>query len=491
MKINYLNKNYFWNTHTLNGFQQILICNNVHSYQITSFCFLKDGSIASSSGDNYILIYNKNRFKIEIRIKENKGICYMNVTKDGILITYIHGTYLNLYEIKNKKYKNIQTITPYSLFYEFVGIFEDIYSIQKFIELKNENLAILDWQHGICFYEKKKNSKNYSYLDKFRTKIYNRATGLVELDDIQYCVSFLYENLIKFLNIKLKNITFIIKTNIFISPLKNQIFLMNKNDFLAGNETFLIIDFQKKIIINNIHYKIIGQLPFIYRLTEKMILLNWGNYIEQIEYDEVKKSIKIISNFDLNSKIYDITSTCEFNNNLIVSSYKNQLGYFSLANIITSIRILCSIVLLAVSPFSIFFYILYLTAGLSDMIDGTIARKTGTVSEFGSKFDSIADIMFVTVCLIKLIPVLNIEKWLYIWIVLISVIKAVNIMYGMKKYKRIVFVHSILNKTTGLLVFVLPLSFGFVEFRYNTSVVCTIATIAAIQEGHFIRTGNI
>ena len=200
---------------------------------------------------------------------------------------------------------------------------------------------------------------------------------------------------------------------------------------------------------------------------------------------------KIYKVFDLNSKLYEISSICEFNNNLIVSSYKNQLGYFSLANIITSIRILCSIVLLAISPFSKFFYILYLTAGLSDMIDGTIARKTGTVSEFGSKFDSIADIMFVTVCLIKLIPVLNIEKWLYIWIVLISVIKAVNIMYGMKKYKRIVFVHSILNKTTGLLVFVLPLTFGFVEFRYKATVVCTIATIAAIQEGYFIRTDNI
>ena len=195
--------------------------------------------------------------------------------------------------------------------------------------------------------------------------------------------------------------------------------------------------------------------------------------------------------FDLNYKIYDITSICEFNNNLIVSSYKNQLSYFSLANIITSIRILCSIVLLTVSPFSIFFYILYLTAGLSDMFDGTIARKTGTVSEFGSKFDSIADIMFVTVCLIKLITVLNIEIWLYIWIVLFTVIKAVNIMYGMKKYKRIFFVHSILNKIIGFLTFVLPLTFGFVEFRYKTTVVCTIATIAAIQEGYFIRTDNI
>ena len=86
-----------------------------------------------------------------------------------------------------------------------------------------------------------------------------------------------------------------------------------------------------------------------------------------------------------------------------------------MANIITGIRILCSIALLAVPPFSAPFYALYLTAGFSDMIDGTIARKTGTASEFGATFDSIADLMFVAVCLIKLIPVLRIKTWLYIW----------------------------------------------------------------------------
>lgn len=160
----------------------------------------------------------------------------------------------------------------------------------------------------------------------------------------------------------------------------------------------------------------------------------------------------------------------------------------NLANVITGIRILCSIALLTVPPFSISFYVLYMTSGLSDMIDGTVARKTGKVSEFGSKFDSIADIIFVTVCLIKLIPVLDIEIWLYIWIAIIAVIKGINILYGLKKQKRVVFVHSILNKLTGILSFLLPLTLPFLELRYTATVVCTIATIAAIQERHFIRT---
>ena len=159
-----------------------------------------------------------------------------------------------------------------------------------------------------------------------------------------------------------------------------------------------------------------------------------------------------------------------------------------MANFITSIRILCSIALLFASPLSKLFCALYLTAGLSDMIDGTVARKTGTASDFGSKLDSIADFVFVAVCLIKLLPVLNIQKWLYIWIVLIAAIKAVNFVFGLRKYRKVVFVHSVLNNITGLLAFALPLSIRLLEFRYTAAIVCTIATVAAIQEGYFMRT---
>ena len=58
------------------------------------------------------------------------------------------------------------------------------------------------------------------------------------------------------------------------------------------------------------------------------------------------------------------------------------------------------------------FYALYTVAGFSDMIDGAVARKTDTVSELGSKLDTIADIVFVAVCLVKLLPVLDVPVWL-------------------------------------------------------------------------------
>jgi CDP-diacylglycerol--glycerol-3-phosphate 3-phosphatidyltransferase len=73
-----------------------------------------------------------------------------------------------------------------------------------------------------------------------------------------------------------------------------------------------------------------------------------------------------------------------------------------MANVITGLRILVSAALLFCPVFSPIFYVLYLIAGLSDMVDGIIARKTNSASEFESRFDSIADYIFVAVCLIIL-----------------------------------------------------------------------------------------
>ncbi len=164
--------------------------------------------------------------------------------------------------------------------------------------------------------------------------------------------------------------------------------------------------------------------------------------------------------------------------------WPRKWGHVLMANIITGIRIVISVVLLFCPALSPIFYALYLIAGLSDMIDGTVARKTGTVSDFGSKLDTVADIVFVTVCLIKVLPVLDIPVWLYIWIAVIAFIKVANIAAGYILHKEFVSVHSMLNKITGGLLFVFPLTLEFIDLKYSATVVCVVATVAAIQEGY-------
>ena len=134
---------------------------------------------------------------------------------------------------------------------------------------------------------------------------------------------------------------------------------------------------------------------------------------------------------------------------------------------------------------------LYIIAGISDMIDGAVARKTGTVSDFGSKLDTAADFVLVVVCLIKLIPVIHVPTWLLIWIIAITLIKAVNLVSGYVMRKEIVVLHTAMDKVTGILLFILPLTLTFIDLKYSGAVVCTAATFAAIQEGHLIRTGSM
>ena len=161
-----------------------------------------------------------------------------------------------------------------------------------------------------------------------------------------------------------------------------------------------------------------------------------------------------------------------------------------MANIITGIRILCGIALLFFPVFSPLFYALYIAAGVSDMTDGAVARKTGTAGEFGSKLDTAADLVLAAVCLIKLVPVLGIPPWLYIWIAAVALIKVVNIISGYVLRKEFAAVHTVMNKVTGMLLFILPLTSALIDLRYSGALVCAAATFAAIQEGHYIRTGR-
>ena len=160
------------------------------------------------------------------------------------------------------------------------------------------------------------------------------------------------------------------------------------------------------------------------------------------------------------------------------------------ANLITGTRILCSIALLFCPTFSPPFFALYIIAGLTDMIDGTVARKTNTASEFGAKLDAAADFALVAACLIKLVPVLELPVWLWLWTGGIALIKMINIVSGYVLRNKLITPHTVMNKVTGLLLFILPLTLRIIDIRISGSLVCAIATFAAIQEGHYIRTGR-
>jgi hypothetical protein len=78
------------------------------------------------------------------------------------------------------------------------------------------------------------------------------------------------------------------------------------------------------------------------------------------------------------------------------------------------------------------------------MIDGTIARKTNSASQLGS------------------------------------------IVWGYVSKKQFISFHTTMNKITGLLLFLFPLTLPFLKVQYSVPLICAIATVAAIQEGIYI-----
>ena len=153
-----------------------------------------------------------------------------------------------------------------------------------------------------------------------------------------------------------------------------------------------------------------------------------------------------------------------------------------MANVITGSRIILSILLLFFTPFSPAFYALYLAAGLTDMIDGTVARKTGTVSEYGSRLDTFADIVFTAVCMVIILPLMAMPLWIYLWIAGIALIKLTNVLINYIRLKKLTSFHSVLNKIAGAALFFFPLSFNLIDTTLFAAALCVIATVAAIHE---------
>ena len=152
------------------------------------------------------------------------------------------------------------------------------------------------------------------------------------------------------------------------------------------------------------------------------------------------------------------------------------------ANIITAFRMIFSLVLIFLPVPSVPFGVIYLFCGFSDMADGFIARKTNTESETGAKLDSTADIIFITVSAVKILPLIHLDLRLWVWIALIAAVKIGAVIKRFLRCRKIAIPHSFLNKLTGVLLFLLPLTVSFKGFRYFAVLVCAVATASAVQD---------
>ena len=159
-----------------------------------------------------------------------------------------------------------------------------------------------------------------------------------------------------------------------------------------------------------------------------------------------------------------------------------------MANALTIYRIALSIALLAPDAFSLPFFVIYGLAGLTDILDGLVARTTGTESAFGARLDSIADLVLTITCLMKVLPAISVPTWLWVWAALIALVKIINVASGLVIERHLVLPHTIANKVAGLVAFLVPFAIPMLGITAPAIVACAVATFAAVQEGHLIRT---
>ena len=156
-------------------------------------------------------------------------------------------------------------------------------------------------------------------------------------------------------------------------------------------------------------------------------------------------------------------------------------------NILSASRIALCLTLLLVDAKTLPFWVLYLIAGLTDILDGFLARRWGVESKFGARLDSLADFVFVLAVGYKLFPWLKLPAALWMMIAFIALVKIVNAISEYVVKRRIEFLHTKANKLTGFLLFVGMMAIAQSYFIPLAWLIACIALFAAIQEGHFIR----
>ena len=157
-----------------------------------------------------------------------------------------------------------------------------------------------------------------------------------------------------------------------------------------------------------------------------------------------------------------------------------------IADYISVSRIIMSILIIGTKAFSVPFFIIYSYCGLSDIADGFFARKHNSESKLGEKIDIVADIVFVLAAMVKLIPILNLPKEIFIWIIAIAIIKFFGIIYGFICYKKIIFLHTMANKITDFALFITPFLMVNISSVIIYAFLCALSTFAAVEECYHI-----
>ena len=154
----------------------------------------------------------------------------------------------------------------------------------------------------------------------------------------------------------------------------------------------------------------------------------------------------------------------------------------NIPNILSICRIFLSFLLLLLKPLGIPFFIIYIICGISDFLDGFIARKYKVTTKLGARLDSIADFVMFMIIIIVIYPLITSSVIIKVSIFGIIIIRVIAATTAFIKYKSFAMIHTYGNKITGFLVLLIPV---FLLLKVTDKIilfVCIIAILSAMEE---------
>lgn len=155
-----------------------------------------------------------------------------------------------------------------------------------------------------------------------------------------------------------------------------------------------------------------------------------------------------------------------------------------IANIITTLRIFGAVAMLFTAAMSVEFYIIYTFCGVTDVFDGLVARVTKTQSTLGAKLDSVADLTFYSIMVIKVMPVLikGLPKLFWWFPITVLIIRIFSYIVAAIKYKCFASVHTYANKLTGFGMFCLPYLLNLPNITAVCSAIGVVGMYSSLEE---------
>jgi cardiolipin synthase len=167
----------------------------------------------------------------------------------------------------------------------------------------------------------------------------------------------------------------------------------------------------------------------------------------------------------------------------------------SIPNLITVGRILLvPVVVWAIASGQMLFaFLLFLAAGVSDAVDGFLAKRFGMTSEIGAYLDPLADKVLIVSIYVSLGIVDALPRWLVILVVSRDILIIGGVMLSWLVGKRIsIKPHPVSKANTAAQIFLAGLALAALGFRFDAGValiltMAVVATLTLLSVGFYVR----